>query len=84
MPAWFCSTAARPVLRSRPRVTQSPPAGRILKDVEQFVLFNAVQAYVDVRRDEEFVRLALNDLDRLEETLRATENRFEVGEVTPD
>lgn len=58
-------------------------AGRAdLKDVEQFVLFNAVQAYVDVRRDEEFVTLASNDIDRLEETLRATNNRFEVGEVT--
>jgi outer membrane protein len=58
-------------------------AGRAdLKDVEQLVLFNAVQAYVDVRRDEEFVRLANSDVDRLQETLRATQNRFEVGEVT--
>jgi outer membrane protein len=58
-------------------------AGRAdLKDIEQQVLFNAVQAYVDVRRDEEFVRLAVTDVDRLSETLRATENRFEVGEVT--
>ncbi|HPG23267.1 MAG TPA: TolC family outer membrane protein [Amaricoccus sp.] len=53
-----------------------------LKDVEQLVLFNAVQAYVDVRRDEEFVRLAVNDVDRLDETLSATQNRFDVGEVT--
>ncbi len=58
-------------------------AGRAdLRDVEQVVLFNAVQAYVDVRRDEEFVRLASNDVERLDETLRATRNRFEVGEVT--
>lgn len=58
-------------------------AGRAdLKDVEQLVLFNAVQAYCDVRRDEEFVRLANNDVDRLSETLRATQNRFDVGEVT--
>jgi outer membrane protein len=58
-------------------------AGRAdLKDVEQLVLFNAVSAYVDVRRDEEFVRLARNDVDRLNETLRATQNRFDVGEVT--
>ena len=41
-----------------------------------------MQAYVDIRRDEEFVRLAGNDVDRLSETLRATQNRFEVGEVT--
>ncbi len=58
-------------------------AGRAdLKDVEQLVLYNAVTAYVDVRRDEEFVRLAGNDVDRLNETLRATQNRFDVGEVT--
>lgn len=53
-----------------------------LKNVEQQVLFNAVQAYADVRRDEEFVRLASNDVQRLTETLDATRNRFDVGEVT--
>ena len=58
-------------------------AGRAtLKDVEQLVLFNAVQAYVDVLRDQEFVRLANNDVDRLMETLDATQNCFDVGEVT--
>ena len=50
--------------------------------MEQLVLFDAVQAYVDVRRDQEFVRLASNDVDRLAETLDATQNRFDVGEVT--
>ncbi len=53
-----------------------------LKNVEQTVLFNAVQAYADVRRDEEFVKLASNDVQRLSETLDATRNRFDVGEVT--
>jgi outer membrane protein len=58
-------------------------AGRAdLKDVEQLVLFNAVTAYVDVLQNQEFVRLASNDVDRLNETLRATRDRFEVGEVT--
>jgi len=58
-------------------------AGRAdLKGVEQFVLFNAVTAYVDVLQNQEFVRLASNDVDRLNETLRATRDRFEVGEVT--
>ena len=33
-------------------------------------------------RDQEFVRLASNDVDRLTETLSATQNRFDVGEVT--
>ena len=58
-------------------------AGRAdLKGVEQQVLFDAVSAYVGVRRDEEFVRLATNDVQRLDETLTATRNRFDVGEVT--
>ena len=58
-------------------------AGRAdLKNVEQQVLFNAVQSYVDVLRDQEFIRLASNDVDRLTETLSATQNRFDVGEVT--
>lgn len=58
-------------------------AGRAdLKDIEQLVLFNAVQAYTDVRRDQEFVTLATNDVARLTETLGATRNRFDVGEVT--
>ncbi len=58
-------------------------AGRAdLMDVEQFVLFNAVQAFADVRQAQEFVRLAVNDVERLDETLRATRDRFEVGEVT--
>jgi outer membrane protein len=58
-------------------------AGRAdLTDVEQFVLFNAVRAYVDVRQAQEFVRLAVSDVERLDETLRATRDRFEVGEVT--
>ena len=58
-------------------------AGRAdLTSVEQTVLFNAVQAYVDVRRGQEFVRLGQNDVERLNETLDATKNRFEVGEVT--
>jgi outer membrane protein len=58
-------------------------AGRAdLKNIEQQVLFNAVQAYVDVRRAQEFVQLAQNDVQRLTETLDATRNRFDVGEVT--
>jgi outer membrane protein len=58
-------------------------AGRAdLKGVEQQVLFNAIQAYADVLQGQEFVRIAQNDIDRLNETLRATRDRFEVGEVT--
>lgn len=58
-------------------------AGRAdLKNVEQQVLYNAVVAYADVRRAEEFVRLGRSDVERLTETLDATQNRYDVGEVT--
>jgi outer membrane protein len=58
-------------------------AGRAdLRSVEQLVLYNAVVAYVDVRRSLEFVRLGGSDVERLNETLEATQNRFDVGEVT--
>jgi outer membrane protein len=58
-------------------------AGRAnLLDVEQIVLFRAVEAYVDVLRDIEFVRLARADVDRLTEQFAAAQSRFEVGEFT--
>jgi outer membrane protein len=58
-------------------------AGRAdLTNVEQQVLYNAVLAYVDVRRAQEFVRLGRSDVERLTETLDATRNRYDVGEVT--
>lgn len=58
-------------------------AGRAdLTNVEQQVLYNAVVAYADVRRAQEFVRLGKSDVERLTETLDATRNRFDVGEVT--
>lgn len=53
-----------------------------LVNVEQEVLFSAVEAYVNVLRDLEFVRIAENDVSVLEEQVQATLNRFEVGEVT--
>lgn len=53
-----------------------------LLNVEQEVLFNAVQAYMDVLQSLEFVRLARNDVSVLEEQVQAANNRFEVGEVT--
>ena len=58
-------------------------AGRqALLQVEQSVLFSTVLAYVDVRRDQQFVRLAQNNVRVLREQVRAANDRFEVGEVT--
>ncbi|MEM9735863.1 MAG: TolC family protein, partial [Pseudomonadota bacterium] len=54
----------------------------LLKDVERDILLAAVTAYLDVRRDEELVRVARNNVNVLNEQLEAAQERFEVGEVT--
>lgn len=53
-----------------------------LLSIEQDVLLDAVTAYLDVRRDLQFVSLARNNVRVNGELLRATRERFEVGEVT--
>jgi outer membrane protein len=53
-----------------------------LISVEQAVLLTAVQAYMNVIRNREFVELRENNLRLLREELRAAQDRFEVGEVT--
>lgn len=53
-----------------------------LRSVEQDVLLRAVQAYMNVRREREFVELRQNNLRLITQELRAAQDRFEVGEVT--
>ena len=53
-----------------------------LRAVEQNVLLRAVQAYMNVRRDSEFVSLRQNNVRLITQELRAAQDRFEVGEVT--
>lgn len=58
-------------------------AGReTLRDVERFVLLEAVTAFMDVVRDQAIVRLQENNVNVLTRELRATQDRFSVGEVT--
>jgi outer membrane protein len=58
-------------------------AGReTLRSVEQDVLLQAVTAYGDVVRDRAIVRLRENNVQFLSQELKATEDRFAVGEVT--
>jgi outer membrane protein len=57
-------------------------AREVLRTVEQTVLLDAATAYVNVVRDQAVVRLRENDVSVLSEQLKATEDRFEVGEVT--
>jgi outer membrane protein len=49
---------------------------------EQQVLGDAVNAYVGVIRDQELLRLNINNEQVLTEQLRATNERFRVGEIT--
>jgi outer membrane protein len=58
-------------------------AGReTLRITEQLVLLDAVSAYMDVVRDQAIVRLQENNVEVLSRELRATQDRFAVGEVT--
>lgn len=53
-----------------------------LRGVEQQILQSAVQAYMDVVRDMAIVKLQENNVNVLNEQLKANENRFRVGELT--
>ena len=53
-----------------------------LRSVEQSVLLEAVTAYMDVVRDQAIVRLRENNVTVLTRDLRATQDRFNVREVT--
>ena len=53
-----------------------------LVGVEQNVLLSAVQAYVDVRLAQEIVGIQQSNLRLLTQELRASQDRFDVGEIT--
>jgi outer membrane protein len=58
-------------------------AGReTLRAVEQNVLLDGVTSYMDVVRDQAIVRLRENNVNVLTRELKATQDRFSVGEVT--
>jgi outer membrane protein len=53
-----------------------------LRNNEQTTLFNGVTAYMNVLRDTAILSLQRNNVEVLEEQLRQTRDRFNVGEVT--
>lgn len=53
-----------------------------LRNQEQETLFAGVSAYMDVLRDTAALNLQRNNVEVLEEQLRQTRDRFNVGEVT--
>ena len=53
-----------------------------LRNTGQQVLLDGVTQYMNVLRDQSIVRLRENNVEFLSEQLQATQDRFEVGEVT--
>ena len=53
-----------------------------LRNTEQTVLFSGASTYMDVLRDTATLDLQRSNVDVLEEQLRQTRDRFNVGEVT--
>lgn len=53
-----------------------------LRDVEQQILLSGVTAYMDVLRDRARVQLTSNNVEVLRRQLEASQDRFDVGEVT--
>lgn len=53
-----------------------------LRSTEQQVLLQVISVYVDVRRDEDVVRIRETNVTLLERQLQAAKDRFEVGEIT--
>ena len=53
-----------------------------LRNTEQNTLFNAASAFMDVIRDRRIAALRAQNLEFLEEQVRAARSRFEVGEGT--
>jgi outer membrane protein len=57
-------------------------AREALRTTEQNVLLNAITAYMDVLRDTAILALNRSNVEVLQEQLRQTRDRFNVGEVT--
>ena len=53
-----------------------------LRNAEINILLNSATAYMNVVRDQAIVNLRQNNVKVLSEQLRATQDRFQVGEVT--
>jgi len=65
----------------RAEATVSAQRG-LLSVIEQDTLFSAATAYMDVWRDQSVLELNLNNEKVLRRQLEASEDRFEVGEIT--
>ncbi|MCO5093314.1 TolC family outer membrane protein [Bosea sp. (in: a-proteobacteria)] len=72
--------------KTRSAVSQSESqvlgARATLRNTEQNVLLDAATSYMNVLRDTAILNLQRNNVEVLEEQLRQTRDRFQVGEVT--
>jgi outer membrane protein len=76
---WTAGRTTRAIDQARANVL----AGREnLRDIEQTVLLSVIQAYVNVSRDMEILRIRQENLTVLQRQLQETSARFEVGEIT--
>jgi outer membrane protein len=88
-PKGYAITGSQPIFRgfrtlnNVRRAEATVRAGReALRLTEQDVLLAAATAYMDVVRDQAIVRLRENNVNVLTRELKATQDRFSVGEVT--
>jgi outer membrane protein len=68
--------------RTRQAESQVQSARETLRVTEQTVLLNAVTAYMNLLRDTAILDLQRRNVEVLQEQLRQTRDRFNVGEVT--
>jgi outer membrane protein len=68
--------------RTRQAESQVQAAREILRTTEQTVLLSAVTAYMNLLRDSAILDLQRRNVEVLQEQLRQTRDRFNVGEVT--
>lgn len=76
---WTAGRTSRAIDQARASVL----AGREnLREIEQSVMLSVIQAYVNVTRDMEILRIRQENLTVLQRQLEETSARFEVGEIT--
>ncbi|HSV24453.1 MAG TPA: TolC family outer membrane protein [Xanthobacteraceae bacterium] len=68
--------------RVRAAETNTSAARESLRVAEQTILLNAATAYMDLLRDSALLELQRRNVEVLQEQLRQTRDRFNVGEVT--
>ncbi len=68
--------------RVRQAETNTSAAREALRVAEQTILLNAATAYMDLLRDSALLDLQRRNVEVLQEQLRQTRDRFNVGEVT--